>query len=62
MFLCLGKGLTMVFSILKGSFADMVAETIAAKQTLKRFVTDNKVQGFCKVVASSKITDGLAYV
>ena len=60
--LLLGKGLTMVVSILKGNFTEMVAETIAAKQTLKRFVKDSKVQGFCKVISSSKINDGLAYV
>ena len=52
----------MVVSILKGNFTEMVAETIAAKQTLKRFVKDSKVQGFCKVISSSKINDGLAYV
>ena len=52
----------MVVSVLKGNFTEMVAETIAAKRTLKRFVSDNKVQGFCKVISSSRISDGLAYV
>ena len=29
-------------------------------QSLKRFVEDNKVQGFCKVVASPVIIDGIS--
>ena len=61
-FLCSGKGLTMVVSVLKGKFTEMVAETIAAKQTLKRFVSDNKIHGFCQVISSSEITEGLAYM
>lgn len=52
----------MVVSVLQGKFTDMVAETIAAKQTLKRFVKDNKIQGFCRIITSPKIIDGLAYV
>ena len=60
--LCSGKGLTMVISVLKGNYTEMVAEAIAAKQTLKRFVSDNKIQGFCRIISSPKIADGLAYV
>ena len=57
-----GKGLTMITSVLKGNYAEMVAEAIAAKQTLKRFVSDNKIQGFCRIISSPKIADGLAYM
>ena len=60
--LLLGKGLTMVASVLEGSFTEMYTKTIAAKRTLKRFASDSKVQGFCKVISSSRITDGLAYL
>ena len=52
----------MVVSVLKGNFTEMVAETIAAKRTLKRFANDNKIQGFCRVISSSRIADGLAYM
>ena len=61
-FLLPGKGLTMVASVLKGNFTEMYARTIAAKQSLKRFASDSKVQGFCKVISSSRIVDGLAYL
>ena len=52
----------MVASVLEGNFTEMYAKTIAAKRTLKRFASDSKVQGFCKVISSSRITDGLAYL
>ena len=50
----------MVASVLKGNFTEMYAKTIAAKQTLKKFASDSKVQGFCKAISSSRIADGLA--
>ena len=52
----------MITSVLKGNYTEMVAEAIAAKQTLKRFVSDNKIQGFCRIISSPKIADGLAYM
>ena len=55
-----GKGLVMVHSVLQGQYTHKVAECIAAKQTLKRFVEDNKIKGFCKVVASRNVMDSLS--
>ena len=39
-----------------------VANLFMFLQHLKRFVNDRKVEGFCKVIASSNITEGLSYV
>ena len=55
-----GKGLVMIYSVLEGKFTENVAEVIAAKQSLKKFAEDNKVKGFCKVLAANTVVDGLS--
>ena len=55
-----GKGLVMVYSLLEGRFPDRVAETIAARQSLKQRMEDNKIKGFCRVIASPSIRHGLS--
>lgn len=55
-----GKGLMMVYSVIEGRYSDLVAETTAAKQSLRRFIDDYKLQGFNKVVASHSIKEGLS--
>jgi len=57
-----GKGLVMIYSVLEGKFMENVAEVIAAKQSLKRFTDDNKIKGFCKVVAAPTTMEGLSVV
>lgn len=54
-----GKGLMMMFSVIEGKFIGSQAECIAAKQSLKRAAEDNKIQGFCQVVASRDIKDSI---
>jgi len=55
-----GKGLVMIYSVLEGKFTENVAEVIAAKQSLKKFAEDNKIKGFCKVLAAHTVVDGLS--
>jgi len=55
-------GLVMIYSVLEGKFMENVAEVIAAKQSLKRFTDDNKIKGFCKVVAAPTTMEGLSVV
>eukprot|EP00731_Ephydatia_muelleri_P026279 Em0018g379a len=57
-----GKGLALVYSVLKGKYSDSAQKLNTARKHLKRFVNDRKVEGFCKVIASSNITEGLSYV
>ncbi len=58
---CAGKGLMMVHSILQGNYTSLAAECIAAKQSLKRFADDYKIEGFVQAVAAADILDGLTY-
>lgn len=55
-----GKGLMMMFSVLEGKFIHSRAECIAAKQSLKRAAEDNKIRGFCQVVSSRSMMDGIS--
>ena len=50
----------MIYSVLEGKFTENVAEVIAAKQSLKKFAEDNKIKGFCKVLAAHMVVDGLS--
>ncbi len=50
----------MIYSVLQGRYTDNRAEVIEAKQTLKRFAEDKKIKGFCKVVTSPSVSDGLS--
>lgn len=56
-----GKGLMMMYSVLGGRYAKLSAECTAAKQSLKRFSDDYKIEGFVQAVASPDIVDGLSY-
>jgi len=55
-----GQGLTMVSSVLKGEYTDKVSQIQAAKETLKKFVDDYKIQGFCEVLAAPDIIASVA--
>ena len=57
-----GQGLTMVRSTLQGEFADSVERLKAAKETLKKFVDDCKIQGFCQVLAAPDVVASLAQI
>ena len=55
-----GKGLTMVSSVLQGEYTDTVSQVKAAKEILKKFVDDYKIQGFCEVIAAPDVTASVA--
>ncbi|XP_043937933.1 solute carrier family 12 member 4-like isoform X1 [Protopterus annectens] len=57
-----GKGLTIVGSVIKGSFLENVAETQAAEQTIKNMMDIEKVKGFCQVVIASKVREGIFHL
>ena len=55
-----GQGLTMVSSVLQGEYTESVSQVKAAKETLKKFVDDCKIQGFCEVLAAPDVTASVA--
>ncbi|GFY45605.1 solute carrier family 12 member 6 [Trichonephila inaurata madagascariensis] len=54
-----GKGLTIVCSVLEGSFEKMYSEAQAAKLSLKRTMEDEKVKGFADVLVAKELTEGI---
>ncbi|KAK2496165.1 hypothetical protein MC885_001859 [Smutsia gigantea] len=57
-----GKGLTIVGSVIQGSFLESYGEAQAAEQTIKNMMDIEKVKGFCQVVVASKVREGLAHL
>lgn len=55
-----GQGLTMVSSVLQGEYTDLVSQLKTAKENLKKFADDYKIQGFCEVLAAPDIIPSLA--
>ncbi len=51
----------MISSVIAGKYTEVVAETIAAKQSLKTFTKNNKIEGFCSVMAATDIMEGLSH-
>ncbi|XP_054566860.1 solute carrier family 12 member 4 isoform X2 [Eptesicus fuscus] len=57
-----GKGLTIVGSVIQGSFLESYGEAQAAEQTIKNMMEIEKVKGFCQVVVANKVREGLAHL
>ena len=55
-------GLIMVSSVILGEYKDHVAEVLASTQTLKRLMTENRIQGFSQVIASREVDEGISYL
>ncbi|KAF8786898.1 Solute carrier family 12 member 5 like protein [Argiope bruennichi] len=54
-----GKGLTLVCSVIEGSFEKMYSEAQAAKLSLKRVMDEEKVKGFADVLVAKDLTEGI---
>ncbi|GLH09731.1 Bumetanide-sensitive sodium-(potassium)-chloride cotransporter [Gryllus bimaculatus] len=57
-----GKGLTVCVSVIGGDFTRGHGEALAAKQSLRRTMDEEKVKGFVDVLVSRSITDGLSHL
>jgi potassium/chloride transporter 4/5/6 len=57
-----GKGLTLVSSVLQAEFKNSFGEVSAAKQCLRRAMKEEKIKGFCQVIASLDVVQGLSYL
>lgn len=57
-----GKGLTICVSVLKGDHSKIGNRATEAKQSLRKFMDDEKVKGFCEVMVAKEIGEGLSSV
>uniref|UniRef100_A0A3P9AN49 Solute carrier family 12 member 7b n=1 Tax=Esox lucius TaxID=8010 RepID=A0A3P9AN49_ESOLU len=57
-----GKGLTIVGSVLEGTFMTKEAEVKKSEQNIKSSMTTERTKGFCHVVASSNLRDGFSHL
>lgn len=57
-----GKGLTLVTSVIDGSWQEKFADAQAAKQNLQKVIEQTGVKGFADVVVSENITSGLCHL
>ncbi|XP_039591784.1 solute carrier family 12 member 5 isoform X2 [Polypterus senegalus] len=57
-----GKGLTIVGTALEGTYLNNHLQAQRAEQSLRRLMEAEKVKGFCQVVISSNLRDGLSHL
>nr|CAD7440846.1 unnamed protein product [Timema bartmani] len=57
-----GKGLTVCGAVIPGDFTRCSGEAMAAKQSLRRTMDEEKVKGFVDVLVARNITDGLNHL
>ncbi|KAG7488700.1 hypothetical protein MATL_G00036410 [Megalops atlanticus] len=57
-----GKGLTIVGSVLEGTYMTKESEAKKAEQNVKAAMTAEKTKGFCHVVVSSNLRDGSSHL
>ncbi|TDG40461.1 hypothetical protein AWZ03_013123 [Drosophila navojoa] len=57
-----GKGLTICVSVIKGDHTKISNKAVDAKNTLRKYMTDEKVKGFCDVLVAQEISEGLSSV
>ncbi|XP_072743132.1 solute carrier family 12 member 6 isoform X4 [Anoplolepis gracilipes] len=55
-----GKGLTISVSCIAGDYTQNSGEALAAKQSLKKTATEEKVKGFVEVLVAKSAVDGLS--
>lgn len=57
-----GKGLTVNVAVIKGDYAKCSGEALAAKQSLRRTIDEEKVKGFVDVLVATNVADGLSHM
>ncbi|XP_035269533.1 solute carrier family 12 member 7 isoform X3 [Anguilla anguilla] len=57
-----GKGLTIVGSVLEGTYMTKEAESKKAEQNIKSSMAAERTKGFCHVVVSSNLRDGCSHL
>ncbi|XP_071341746.1 solute carrier family 12 member 7 isoform X5 [Trachinotus anak] len=57
-----GKGLTIVGNVLEGTYLTKEAEAKRAEQNIKSAMSAERTKGFCHVVVSSNLRDGVSHL
>nr|XP_030712368.1 solute carrier family 12 member 7 isoform X1 [Globicephala melas] len=57
-----GKGLTIVGSVLEGTFLDQHVEARQAEENIRALMGAEKAKGFCQLVVSSNLRDGMSHL
>ncbi|KAM5264121.1 solute carrier family 12 member 7 isoform 2-T2 [Ctenodactylus gundi] len=57
-----GKGLTIVGSVLEGTFLDKHVEAQRAEENIRSLMGAEKAKGFCQLVVSSSLRDGTSHL
>jgi len=57
-----GKGLTLVSSVIEGELTKKHSEAQAAKTSLKKVMSEEKVKGFADVVVSESVPNGISHL
>lgn len=57
-----GKGLTIVGTVVSGSFLQSYGEALAAEQTLKHLMEKERVKGFVQCIVAQKPRDGISHM
>ncbi|XP_034416516.1 solute carrier family 12 member 7 isoform X3 [Cyclopterus lumpus] len=57
-----GKGLTIVGNVLEGTYLTKDAEARKAEQNIKSAMSEERTKGFCHVVVSSNLRDGVSHL
>ncbi|XP_072567130.1 solute carrier family 12 member 7-like isoform X2 [Paramormyrops kingsleyae] len=57
-----GRGLTIVSSVLEGTYLSKGAEAKRAEQSIKSAMSAEKTKGFCHAVVSSNLRDGFSHL
>lgn len=57
-----GKGLTVCVSVISGDFTRCSGEALAAKQSLRKTMDEERVKGFTDVLVASDITEGISHL
>ena len=58
----IGKGLTLIGSVIEGDYAEKYASALAAKQTVNTMMKKEKAPGFAEVIVADSTVQGLSYL
>ncbi|XP_063154800.1 solute carrier family 12 member 7 isoform X2 [Candoia aspera] len=57
-----GKGLTIVGSVLPGTYIDKYAEAERAEENIRSLMGTERTKGFCQIIVSSSVRDGISHL
>ncbi|KAJ8268729.1 hypothetical protein COCON_G00113360 [Conger conger] len=57
-----GKGLTIVGTVISGNFLTSYGESLAAEQTLRQLMEQERVKGFCQCIVAQKAREGISHM